>query len=48
MSEHCINCIKKHLLLNTIWPRTGDHVTDAEEVRQYMTSKFHGRNKSLQ
>ena len=39
---------KKHLVLDTIWPTTGDHVADAEEVRQYMTSKFHGRNKSLQ
>lgn len=39
---------KKHVVLDRIWPTTGNNVNDAELIRRYMTSHYHGRNKSLQ
>lgn len=39
---------RRAFVIDTVWPVTGDHVVDAEAIRQYVCNSYRGRYPALQ
>jgi hypothetical protein len=39
---------RRTFVIDTVWPVTGDHIVDAEAIRQYVCNSYQGRYPALQ